>query len=141
MNIPLSELFKGEVFYQNRFDSRYDLQAASFVEFILTKYGKNSLRKAFAQYEPPSDANPICDMNIFLRSTFGETLLCLEDGWKQYLNAFDAKSEELMKVRPILIPLVIPKSKRCAFCYSPIREERDDCNFCNNKLVSVKYLF
>jgi hypothetical protein len=139
--LPISDLFRGDVYYGNRRDSRYDFEAASFTDFILQEFGTNKLEQVFKQFDSPSETKPICDIRQLLDTVFNTNISDLEIRWHNFLDNIVINKDSLLSLPVISIPEINSNSERCSLCFAPLNNEKEICPHCNKKLVNITYNF
>lgn len=120
----------GHKYYQRRNDWRIDLQAGSFIGFLIEKYSLTQLKILYQNYKAPTPDEPILAINSLLTNTFGYDLDVLEEKWKEFLENEITTHLEAEQRAISFTPIALLPTKRCAFCYSAVETADIACKSC-----------
>jgi|GEM_PF-5006274 len=135
---------ESQKYYGRRHDFRVDVVCASFVGFLIEKYGITNLQIFFKYYHKPVPENPISNINEALTKAYGNDINYLETVWHDYLLHDINENPKIFEMfhNKKFYKIIPMKNKHCKFCNFPLENKKIDlCPDCkaDNK-IKVKTL-
>ena len=97
--IPFSAITYSHHYLGRRNDFRCDVEAGSFIAFLVERHSMDSIRRVYEKSKLPTHADPSLNIHEVCKEVYGRDLSELESDWHQWLKeSFEVSVDEIEKL-------------------------------------------
>jgi hypothetical protein len=118
--IPFSAITYSHHYLGRRNDFRCDVEAGSFIGFLLDRYDLGAIRRVYEKSKLPTRLDPNLNIHDVCKEIYQRDLFQLEADWHEWLKShFSVSREDVLKLKNFVGYNNTLRS-RCPFCLAPV---------------------